>query len=329
MVGESQGQCRDRSIRLYAELLPNIRQVTLYASLPPPANESDNRSITLSTDCRTVDSSDGAESVKLNLPARVSETSRERLKYNDRHAKGGELSFRLLVDEKSGLGQEEGESEGRPWEATSLGAKTRLRCRQCHNMILHFHSRDNSDPGVGKPSHDKEEPAEVTFKDLPSQNWAEMMDFWHCHKPDEHEHAPEHDQSHARNGDTSQDQNETVKGYGASNRVTAVPGTVLVDTSSFIIAEDDGLGLKKVRLFFSSFTSCHCSVSSDLHTFSYRLFINGVYHFFSQSGLSFLLLRNFSWAQKKEALSFCQFIVQDSDRFLRFGFRYKCPKTNK
>lgn len=266
MGGASQQQSRDCSIRLYAEFLPNIRQVTLYASLPPSRDTSNNYSIALSPDCRTVDSSDGAGWVKLHLPARVSVTSTERLRYNDEQRKGGELSFRLLVDENNGSDQEEGESEGRPWGATHLSAKTRLRCRQCHNILFPCYSTETHGPGVDEQSREKEMSGEVVFKDLPSQNWAEMMDFWHCHKPDEHEHDHDHDHSHARNGHNSggtQDQNEMVKGYGASNRVTATPGTVLVDVSSFIIAEADGLGLKKVR--FLLHVSYLCLVSSGFH----------------------------------------------------------------
>lgn len=247
-MSASEEQSRDCSIRLYAELLPNIRQVTLYASLPPSTDTVNNYSITLSPDCRTVESSDGTESVKLNLPTRVSEASKERLRFNDEQRKGGELSFRLLVDEKIGS-QEEEEGEGRPWGATHLNANTRLRCRQCRNILLHCHSREIHDSDIDKQSHEKETPREVEFKDLPSQNWAEMMDFWHCHKPDEHEHGHDHDHSYSRDGDNlkgTHDQNETVKGYGASNRVVAAAGTILVDVSSFIIAKEDGLGLMKV-----------------------------------------------------------------------------------
>jgi hypothetical protein len=66
------------------------------------------------------------------------------------------------------------------------------------------------------------------WKDLPNENWAEMMDFWHCHKPDEH-HL--HDHSH--------DEVVGQKGYAAGNRLQAVDGVGFVDLASFLLAEQD------------------------------------------------------------------------------------------
>lgn len=106
------------------------------------------------------------------------------------------------------------------------------------------------------------------WKDLPSGNWAEMMDFWHCHKPDPeggHEHgdgegeggldAGEQQQrqqqqqqgAKAGGGGRSEDPNATVKGYGAANQVVATVGTILVDVAAFLVAVEDCLGVMKVR----------------------------------------------------------------------------------
>jgi hypothetical protein len=41
------------------------------------------------------------------------------------------------------------------------------------------------------------------------------------------------------------DENALVKGYGAVDQVTALPGTVLVDVASFVVADGDCVGLKK------------------------------------------------------------------------------------
>jgi hypothetical protein len=71
-----------------------------------------------------------------------------------------------------------------------------------------------------------------------------MMDFWHCHKPDPHE-------DDARDEATAalriEEQNAQVKGYGASSRVVAIPGNVLIDVATFLLAESDCVGLEKVR----------------------------------------------------------------------------------
>jgi hypothetical protein len=81
------------------------------------------------------------------------------------------------------------------------------------------------------------------WKDLPSGNWAEMMDFWHCHKPDPHEDDP---QSEATAALKLEDQTAQTKGYGASSRVEAIGRTVLIDVATFLLSEEDCVSLKKV-----------------------------------------------------------------------------------
>jgi hypothetical protein len=64
-----------------------------------------------------------------------------------------------------------------------------------------------------------------------------MMDFWHCHKPDEH-HL--HDHTHEVGGQ---------KGYAAGNRLKAASGVGFVDLTGFLVKEQDWEGAK-VRLCF-------------------------------------------------------------------------------
>lgn len=340
MSAMPQEPSRDSSIRLYAELLPNIRQVTLYVSLPPSSNKCN---IALSTDCQTVETSYDAESVKLKLPARVSEASRERLRFDDEQKKG-ELSFRLVVDENRHVsGHEEGDGVNGPWSAVDLGPNTKLRCRRCQNTLLRYHSRINRDSNVGESSGEKTS-STMIFKDLPSQNWAEMMDFWHCHKPDEPGHGHDHNHSHGGDGqnpENTRDQNGAVKGYGASNRVVATAGTVLVDVSSFVLAEDDGVGLIKVRFLLNLFsTTCVC--------FEYSLLVHlyRLYYFYCLattnrsstvivSPSAFLLLyysfmQPFYSGHKEGGLITLASSPHQGDGIsLRFDFRYSCPRTKK
>lgn len=87
-----------------------------------------------------------------------------------------------------------------PWPATKLSSQTRIKCQSCGHLLI--------------------EAGGVTiWKDLPSGGWADMMDFWHCHKPN------------AENGDDPSSGNS--KGYSASNAMGPVSGTGLVDTSHF------------------------------------------------------------------------------------------------
>jgi len=85
-----------------------------------------------------------------------------------------------------------------------------IRCRQCDQVIV--------------------QRGEIrVWKDLPSENWAEMMEFWHCHKPSSH--------------DQPQDEALATKGYAANTAITAQSGVCLVDIISFMLFESDCSGL--------------------------------------------------------------------------------------
>ncbi|KAI1807168.1 ubiquitin-conjugating enzyme E2-binding protein [Daldinia bambusicola] len=92
-----------------------------------------------------------------------------------------------------------------PWSATDLLPESPILCRSCRTIIVKA--------GVVK-----------VWKDLPSENWAEMMEFWHCHKPHDHGHG--HD-----------DDGPTSKAYGANSRISAQDGVGFVDISSFLLSE--------------------------------------------------------------------------------------------
>jgi hypothetical protein len=236
------------SIYMHAELLPNIRQLTLYVSLPNSSESASSdeytSTISLSESRRAVTvyltHEDGNENIEvtetLKLPARVSEAARASLKLAG-HRVGGdgnrrEFSFRLPIDQDEGDEMRNGldDDDFVPWTAEGMSTCTALHCRFCKRVIL-----DRSDSDTTSA---------WTWKDLPSGNWAEMMDFWHCHKPDPHEHAHEDEaqQHKAIEGRTA-----LTKGYGATSQVVATPGTILVDVASFLVAEEDCQGLKKVR----------------------------------------------------------------------------------
>ncbi|PYH93784.1 hypothetical protein BO71DRAFT_326879 [Aspergillus ellipticus CBS 707.79] len=244
----------DPSVYLHAELLPNIRHITLHISLPtttttttsPGANTSDSSPLQISlSDSRRAVSiplpaphHDIAETMK--LPARVSPASRRALSTSTNTSQGQptpdgtrrEYSFRMQVDPDE---QTAAETDGFvPWTATDMSSSTRLRCLGCGSGVLTETGADRERTGW-------------VWKDLPSGNWAEMMDFWHCHKPD-----PVREDSRDGNGEGhghEEDPNAVVKGYGAANQVVATPGTVLVDVATFLVAGGDCAGLKQVRDF--------------------------------------------------------------------------------
>lgn len=270
---------------LHAELLPNIRQIALYISIParlgvPKSNGDSTRvsvshspepevSVSLSESRRAItvtltvrrplehDGQSNEEvSETLKLPGMVGEMARDALRnvtkqraQLDRNSGGNgtsdisgeddgrEYSFRMPLD-LTGNGNSTMESDLGdfvPWTAGDMSPYTRLRCRHCLNEVL-------------------SEPPTATgwvWKDLPSGNWAEMMDFWHCHKPGSHDDdaaktasTAVDDSTHA--GKVVDEKNANVKGYGAANRVVAVPGTVLLDVVSFLVTAGDCRGLRKV-----------------------------------------------------------------------------------
>ncbi|KAE8411518.1 ubiquitin-conjugating enzyme E2-binding protein [Aspergillus pseudocaelatus] len=238
------------ALYLHAELLPNIRHITLYVSLPEAIRSQNVRpEICLSDSRRAITVSlplpyDHATDT-IKLPARVNEASRLALsvagqRATDPRNRGHdqqEYSFRLQIDDEddSLLSREEHMDSFVPWTATDMTSCSKLRCRHCRNIVL-----DSYVPcGSGAGEKDMQG---WMWKDLPSGNWAEMMDFWHCHKPDPHEG---HD--HHANGATAEDQNATVKGYGAANQVVATAGTVLVDVATFLLTDSDSRGLKQVE----------------------------------------------------------------------------------
>ncbi|KAJ5766611.1 uncharacterized protein N7511_004227 [Penicillium nucicola] len=248
---------------LHAEFLPNIRQITLYVSLPgrpelnnirPKVQISESRkavTVSLPTPFQNV-----VETIK--LPARVSDASRRALNAtvsagpaanaasrSDSDSASGsyDYSFRMQVDpnEEALAPQDELIDDFVPWTAVEMSLSTRIRCRECATLFLssppsHIH---------GDASQHADPSASITgwvWKDLPSGNWAEMMDFWHCHKPDPHEGHEKDEKDVALQ---IEDQHAQTKGYGADSQVVAIPGTVLIDVATFLLAESDCTGLKK------------------------------------------------------------------------------------
>lgn len=101
------------------------------------------------------------------------------------------------------------ENQALPWNSIDIAGGSPIICRQCKNTIV----------GHGKIT---------SWKDLPSENWAEMMEFWHCHKPHDHAHGEQDDGTLADN-----------KGYGANNVISAQDGIGFVDLASFMFSESD------------------------------------------------------------------------------------------
>jgi len=176
----------------------------------------------LSANGSSITVSHEGESASIRLPTRIQGGGDAGL-YLPAEPPSKELTLRLRLEEKDGQrllrGPDEREGNWVPWGASQLNemAEVGLVCRECEGDLV----------GSGKVKE---------WKDLPNENWAEMMDFWHCHKPSEHDHH-----GHAHGEDIGK-----TKGYAASNRLRAVQGTGFVDLGAFLVKEEDCKNIKVV-----------------------------------------------------------------------------------
>ena len=200
------------SIFLYAELLFNIRQVTVLATLP---FDCDARTrLWLGHDQRTLTLRHEDEEAIVVLPCSVVSDANLKIPL----VATRELSFRLAVsDAASFLAQAKQAADYYdPWPASKLTSETHVACGSCGNLLV-------NNITVWKP--------------LPSAGWADMMDFWHCHKPS------------AVDGDG--DSAGSSKGYAAANALGPTRGTALVGVSHLVVSDVDCTGIKVGQYLFS------------------------------------------------------------------------------
>ncbi|KAL5387781.1 hypothetical protein PMIN06_011007 [Paraphaeosphaeria minitans] len=223
----------DTAIVLYAELLLHIRTVTLFASLRTESTretkarlESNGRAVTVTHE---------GTSATIKLPIQVQGGGDAALSL-PASPPSKDLTLRLQIEEKEGsnmlgtLLSEDRKANIAPWDGASLSkaADVTIHCKSCEKVIV---------------------PADAVreWRDLPNENWAEMMDFWHCHKPDEH-HLHDHANEEAFGN----------KGYAASNRLQAAKGIGFVDLASFLLDEEECVRIQ------TSPTAIHCTHCTSL-----------------------------------------------------------------
>lgn len=193
---------------IYAELLSNIGQVSVRATLSSPSDSTTKAEIL--DDGRRIQVHHQGEVRALDLPASVLVRSAIPIPANCSQ----DLAWRLPVPvAETNLTRFSAENQSVPWSSTDLKVGSYIRCRHCNREIV---QRDRI----------------KSWKDLPSENWAEMMEFWHCHKPHDHDHE------HHDDGDAL-----SKRGYGANSAITAQPEIGFVDLTSFMFSESDCDGL--------------------------------------------------------------------------------------
>jgi hypothetical protein len=194
---------------MYAELLSNIRQISVIVALEEPCDLTTK--VQLSADGRRFILHHGAVESSLDLPGQAPLSF-----WLQEPAFGAnELTWRIpLAGQPTRASMDTIQSNAAPWSSKVLGEETEFMCRACGAVVVKRGSIR-------------------VWKDLPSENWAEMMDFWHCHKPD------------VRGAIDSSPPNEAVeqlaasRGYGAHTKFTPAPGIGFVDLTTFLLADAD------------------------------------------------------------------------------------------
>lgn len=231
---------------IYAELLPNIGRISLAISLKPPSTDASTR-VAVKADGLNVELRHHGEVQTLRLPSKVS-LGGTVLPIQIQGT--GTLSWPLPLVPLGGFQSPERNTTGEgisAWSATDLKVGSHVSCRKCGNVIV--------------------QNGRITaWKDLPSENWAEMMEFWHCHKPDH----PHHNHSHNSVSDSTKNSPKTLgsgdetkaddaslsaRGYGASSHIAAQKGIGFVDLTTLLFAESDCAGITVSYRFLFFFLS--------------------------------------------------------------------------
>jgi hypothetical protein len=165
-------EIESKDFKYFAEYLPRIKAVTISVQLPDGCSASkmtfkDVRTALLHY-IRDDEQLRGIEELALpeDITVRVSESTYEI------EEKTSVFSFRLPASPELAKQPKQTFFEPMiriPWTAEELceGGDLTICCANCSATISES----------SRVRH---------WKALPSENWAEMMDFWHCHKPDEH-----------------------------------------------------------------------------------------------------------------------------------------------
>ena len=198
------GPLLSQMINLYAEFLLHIRHATIYASLhSAPLDEakayiySDRKSVTITYN---------GDNATITYPSGISGKATVDFPIANRQT----ISLRLEIveDDKPSHGLHMAVANDGPWPASSLTSETQVACRLCNAIVIEHGPR--------------------VWKDLPRSDWAELMDFWHCHKP----------------LTTPDLQNTANKGYAAMNKPRVRHGIGLVDNCYLLVSKFECQGLK-------------------------------------------------------------------------------------
>lgn len=201
-------------IYLYAEILTQIRTLNLYASLQTEKREGTK--VDVSTDKKVITVSHDGETQKLYLPTQIKGDATITFPLQ----KATDISARVQIEDEHEWKVSVSNEIEAPWAAPDLSNSTEIQCRYCKASIL----------SKGKINQ---------WKELPSENWAELMDIWFCHKPHDEQEVEEAAES---------------KGFSSRSRLAIAQGTGMTDLPSLVLHNEDCENLKvSVRSFLPVF----------------------------------------------------------------------------
>ena len=217
------------TINLYAEVLTHIRQVTVHATLRTARNK--DTKVEVSSNKRVITVQHEGENASLYLPTQIAGTAGMVLEGLKEGRK--EVSLRIAVEDRDGANgdtengaSQMSEDDGVPWSASDLkngGGNVSGRCKACDTVII-------------EAGNVKE------WRDLPREGWAELLDYWHCHKPDVEE------------GDLSADApTKKTNDLLSGKPIDLQRGIGLLDITSLLVHDEDCTNL---RVSCSSQASC-------------------------------------------------------------------------
>lgn len=155
------------TIHLYAEHLLNIHTLSIQATLSTLSNKETKAA--LSRDGSTLILEHEGEEASITLPATIT-AKQDGARLTIPAVPSKDISFRLQIGGHPDPGLPSNSSsvdsdQVLPWSARSMTSSASLHCAKCHAVFLASETI-------------------TRWTDLPSEGWAEMMDYWHCHKPD-------------------------------------------------------------------------------------------------------------------------------------------------
>lgn len=223
---------------MYAEYLPKLQKISIVIGLPTPSERKTK--VVIGKDTNTLHVYHENVTTKMALPVNSS-LQDEHLGFGNRETGPGHttLSWRItpadgVIKAAEAAAKQGVEAARVPWSAADLVSDVNVVCRKCQTVIL----------DRGKLNE---------WKDLPSENWAEMMEFWHCHKPTnptngnkrDHDELDGHANGHTDGCGQSKtcDDQLASRGYGANSAISAQSGVGFVDLTKFLFYGEDCRGL--------------------------------------------------------------------------------------